>query len=50
MLQGIVAMLVMACILFVGWSWVENHLLSLNRDAWPTQYEAQAGPGPSRSR
>lgn len=41
-LQGIVAMLVMACILFVGWSWVENHLLSLNRAAWPTQYETQA--------
>lgn len=41
-LQGIVAMLVMACILFVGWSWVENHLLSLNRVAWPVQYEAQA--------
>lgn len=41
-LQGIVAMLVMACILFVGWSWVENHLLSLNRAAWPTQYEVQA--------
>lgn len=41
-LQGTVAMLVMACILFVGWSWVENHLLSLNKAAWPTQYEAQA--------
>lgn len=41
-LQGIVAVLVMACILFVGWSWVENHLLSLNRAAWPTQYETQA--------
>jgi len=41
-LQGMVAMLVMACILFVGWSWVENHLLSLNKAAWPTQYETQA--------
>lgn len=40
-LQGIVAMLVMACILFVGWSWVENHLLSLNRAAWPTQYQTE---------
>jgi hypothetical protein len=41
-LQGIVAMLVMVCILFVGWSWVENHLLSLNRAAWPAQYQTQA--------
>lgn len=41
-LQGIVAMLVMACILFVGWSWVENHLLSLDKAAWTTQYETQA--------
>jgi len=41
-LQGVVAMLVMACIVFVGWSWVENHLLSLNKAAWPKQYETQA--------
>lgn len=41
-LQGIVAMIVTACILFVAWSWVENHLLSLNRAAWPAQYEAGA--------
>lgn len=41
-LQGVVAILVMTCILFVAWSWVENHLLSLNRAAWPAQYEAAA--------
>jgi hypothetical protein len=38
--QGIVAMLVMACVLFVAWSWVENHLLSMDRAAWPSQYES----------
>lgn len=41
-LQGAIAMLVMACVLFVAWSWVENHVLSLSRDAWPRQYESQA--------
>ncbi len=41
-LQGIVALLVMGGFLFVAWSWVENHLLSLHRDAWPAQYAAGA--------
>lgn len=41
-LQSLTAMAAMACILFVAWSWVENHLLSLNRQAWPVQYLAGA--------
>jgi len=41
-LQGVVAMLVMGGVLFVAWSWVENHLLSLQRAAWPTQYATGA--------
>lgn len=40
--QGVVAMVVMVCILFVGWSWVENHLLSLDQAAWAKQYETKA--------
>jgi hypothetical protein len=40
-LQGIVSMLVMASMLFVAWSWIENHLLSLDRSAWPGQYERE---------
>jgi len=39
-IQGIVAMVVMACVLFVGWSWVENHLLSIDRAAWTEQYKS----------
>lgn len=38
-LQGIVAVLIMGAVLFVAWSWTENHLLSLDRAAWPRQYE-----------
>lgn len=41
-LQGIVAVVVMACVLFVAWSWVENHLLSLDRGAWARQYETKS--------
>lgn len=41
-LQGVIAMLVMACVLFVAWSWVENHILSLSRDAWAEQYKSGA--------
>jgi hypothetical protein len=37
-LQGAVAAAIAGCMLFVAWSWVENHLLSLDRAAWPTQY------------
>ncbi|MFO0826551.1 MAG: hypothetical protein U0572_00230 [Phycisphaerales bacterium] len=36
--QACVALLVMACVLFVEWSWVDDHLLSLDRDAWPAMY------------
>jgi len=28
----------LACFLFIGWSWTENHLLSLDRQAWPAFY------------
>lgn len=41
-LQAGVALLVAACMLFVAWSWIENHLLALNRAAWPGQYESGA--------
>jgi hypothetical protein len=37
-LQGAIALAITACMLFVAWSWVENHLLSLDRSAWPAQY------------
>lgn len=36
-----VATLVFACFAFVGWSWTENHLLSLaGQDAWTVNYTA----------
>ncbi len=38
-LQALIAISIAACVLFVAWSWVENHLLSLDRAAWPLQYE-----------
>ncbi len=41
-LQGGVALVAMACFLFVAWSWVENHLLSMDRAAWPGLYESRA--------
>ncbi|GMV95890.1 MAG: hypothetical protein AMXMBFR83_02590 [Phycisphaerae bacterium] len=41
-LQGTVAVLVMGAILFVAWSWIENHLLSLDRGAWAVLYESRA--------
>ena len=37
-LQGAIALAITACVLFVAWSWVENHLLSLDRAAWAAQY------------
>lgn len=40
--QGALAVAVLACILFVGWSWVENHLLSLDIAAWPEQYRSES--------
>lgn len=33
-----VAVVVAALVSFVGWSWVENHLLALDRGAWTRQY------------
>lgn len=37
-----VSILIAAAVLFVGWSWVENHLLSLDRAAWTEQYASGA--------
>lgn len=39
--QGVVAMIVMGCMLFVAWSWAENHLLSIDREAWAGQYQSR---------
>lgn len=36
--QAALSACVAACIVFVAWSWIENHLLSLDRGAWRTQY------------
>lgn len=41
-LQAAVATVVMGCVLFVGWSWIENHLLSLDEPIWSRQYESRA--------
>ena len=39
--RALVVILVFACFAFVGWSWTENHLLSLaGQAAWTTQYTA----------
>lgn len=37
-IQAALAACVAACMVFVAWSWVENHLLSLDRGAWSRQY------------
>jgi hypothetical protein len=42
LLEGLVALAVMALIFFVGFSWVENHLLSLHREVWASQYQSEA--------
>lgn len=40
-LRATVVAAVFACFTFVGWSWTENHLLSLARqDVWTAHYEA----------
>lgn len=31
-----------ACFAFIGWSWVENHLLSVHSEVWIQQFEAGA--------
>lgn len=41
-LAAAVAGAVLLGVLFVAWSWTENHLLSLDREAWPKQYETGA--------
>lgn len=40
--QAALAIAVLGCVLFVGWSWVENHLLSLDVAAWPEQYRSES--------
>ena len=37
-LKGFSAVITAMCVLFVAWSWTENHLLSLDKAAWPAQY------------
>jgi len=37
-LRGLVGVGVFACFAFVGFSWVENHLLSVDKEAWTAQY------------
>lgn len=37
-LSAAVAVAIAGAIMFVGWSWVENHLLSLDRAAWVDHY------------
>jgi len=37
-LRGAVGLGAFGCFLFVGWSWVENHLLSVNHQVWQEQY------------
>jgi len=36
--QLAIRVIALACFLFIGWSWVENHLLSLDRECWPAFY------------
>lgn len=36
-----------ACFAFTAWSWTDNHLVSLDRDAWPALYAAGPGVGAS---
>lgn len=40
--QATLAVAVLGCVLFVGWSWVENHLLSLDVAVWPEQYQSES--------
>ena len=41
-LSAAVASAVALSVLFVAWSWIENHMLSLNPGAWVEQYESGA--------
>ena len=36
--QLAVRLVILGCVLFIGWSWTENHLLSVDREVWPTFY------------
>ncbi|MCK6485831.1 MAG: hypothetical protein HUU22_18355 [Phycisphaerae bacterium] len=38
--RGLIALGAAACFLFTGWSWTENHLLSLRESSWPRFYES----------
>jgi len=38
--RAIIGIGMFACFGFVGWSWVENHLLSINEAAWVEQYQS----------
>ncbi len=38
LVRRLVALLAFVCVAFTGWSWVENHLLSLDARAWPVMY------------
>lgn len=40
LLRGLIAGGAAACFLFTGWSWTENHLLSLRESSWPQFYES----------
>ncbi len=40
--RPVVAAVACAGFLFIAWSWTENHLLMLDRQAWPGLYEAGA--------
>jgi hypothetical protein len=40
--RPVVAAVACTGVLFIAWSWTENHLLMLDRQAWPGLYEAGA--------
>jgi len=40
--QAMIACGAWACFLFAGWSWTENHVLSLDERAWPGHFAAGA--------
>ncbi len=41
-LAAVVGLVAFACFVFTGFSWTENHLLSLDRAIWPSHYESGA--------
>lgn len=40
-IRGLVALCTMAMLAFIGWSWTENHLLSINRTVWVEMYKTE---------